>query len=64
MSAGPATPAHRRCTACDRGWRHCEGVWIEHPDGGECSVTVGCDVPPEAHVESLACGDLVGSCCP
>jgi hypothetical protein len=58
-----ATQAHADCVACARGWRHCEAVWVAHPDGGECSVRADCDVPPEAHALVLACSELQGGCC-
>ena len=62
MSA-QVTKTHRDCIGCSRGWRHCDAVWIAHSDGGECALRVDCDVPPEAHAETLPCSQLLGGCC-
>jgi hypothetical protein len=59
-----ATSTHAECSACARAWRHCDATWIAHPDGGECALYADCDVPPEAHAETLACSELLGGCCP
>ncbi len=56
-----ATPAD--CVPCARGWWHCDAGWVEHPDGGECALRPDCDVPPEAHADTLPCAQLLGGCC-
>ena len=59
-----ATSPRADCIPCVRDWRHCDATWIAHPDGGECTLHPDCDVPPEAHAETVPCAQLLGGCCP
>ncbi|GIL26881.1 hypothetical protein [Actinocatenispora comari] len=52
-----------RCPDCDRGWRHCHGTLVRHPDGGqECLADAACTGGPAEHLFVVDCVEIDCRC--